>query len=97
MDVHKPTALVCPGCEREVPTGASYCPYCCGDDGRDGAQRRGAFIGGLCGLMAGGVFAALWSTIVGADRATWSATLGVVFACTAVGALCGILRQRRQQ
>lgn len=89
--------VVCPGCERAVPDGAIYCPHCCGADGRDGALRRGAFVGGVCGMLAGGVIVALWSAIVGADRATWSVTFGAVVACVAIGMLWGMLRQRGQR
>ena len=88
--------VVCPGCERDVPNGAIYCPYCCGKDGRSGALKRGAFIGGVCGLMVGGVLAAIWSSVVGPERATWGVTFGVAVAGMATGMIWGMLRQRRQ-
>jgi len=89
-----PKVVVCPGCEREVPSGAVYCPYCCGRDGRGGARRRGAFIGAIGGLMIGGVAAAIWSSIVGPERATWGVTFAVVLAWMASGMVWGMLRQR---
>jgi len=90
----EPAPKVCPGCEREVPCGAAYCPYCCGQDGRGGARRRGAFIGAIGGLMVGGVAAAIWSSLVGPENVTWGLTFGVVLAGMAIGILCGVLRQR---
>ena len=91
-----PKLVVCPGCERAVPNGAIYCPHCCGQDGRDGALKRGAFIGGLGGLMVGGVVAAIWSSVVGPERATWGVTFAVVVAGVATGMIWGMLRQRGQ-
>ena len=91
-----PKVVVCPGCERDVPNGAIYCPYCCGKDGRSGALKRGAFIGGVCGLMVGGVLAAIWFSVVGPERATWGVTLAVVVACLTTGMLWGMLRLRGQ-
>jgi len=89
-----PKVVVCPGCEREVPHGATYCPYCCGKDGRGGALRRGGFIGGIGGLMLGGVLAAIWSSVVGPERATWGLTFGIVVASVVAGMLWGMLRRR---
>ena len=45
--------IICPSCEQSVPGDALYCPYCCGDDGRLGAAKRGAFIGGIFGVILG--------------------------------------------
>jgi ABC-type uncharacterized transport system permease subunit len=46
--------------------------------------------------MVGGVAAAIWSSVVGPERATWGLTFGVVVAGMAIGMLWGILRQRGQ-
>ena len=86
--------VVCPACERELPKESLHCPYCCGDDGHQGALMRGAYIGAIVGLMVGGVAAAVWSTVVGPERATWELTLGVVAACVTTGLIWGILHQR---
>lgn len=86
--------VVCPACERELPKGSLHCPSCCGDDGHQGALMRGAYIGAIVGLMVGGIVAAVWSTLVGPDRATWGMTLGLVVACVTAGLIWGILHQR---
>lgn len=97
MDEPVAQLVVCPACERELPKGSLHCPYCCGDDGHQGALMRGAYIGAIVGLMVGGVAAAVWSTLVGPERATWGLTLGMVVACVTTGSIWGILHQRRQK
>jgi len=92
--LHKP--MICTGCEREVPAESSFCPYCCGEDGRRGAFMRGGFIGGIFGLMAGGLAASLWSSVIGQDRVTWSMTLGAVLAGATLGMIWGVFHQRRK-
>ncbi|WP_300453355.1 hypothetical protein [Accumulibacter sp.] len=79
--------IICPSCERQVAAGSLYCPYCCGEDGRRGATKRGAFVGGVFGLLAGGLLTALWSSVVGPEKATW----GVVFAITIGGGVFGMV------
>lgn len=89
-------ALVCPGCAREVPHGSLYCPYCCGEDGREGALRRGGFIGGIFGLMAGGLAASVWFAIIGPERADWNVTLAMVFGGVITGLVLGMIHQRKR-
>ena len=88
--------MVCPGCAREVPSGAPYCPYCCGEDGRECALRRGGFIGGIFGLMAGGLAASVWFAFIGPEHATWNATLGMVFGGVIAGLVLGLIHQRKR-
>jgi len=82
-----PAMIVCPSCGRAVPIASSYCPYCCGEDGRRGAARRGAFLGGVFGLLAGGLATAVWSSIIGPEQAPW----GPVVTITLVGGMAGIV------
>lgn len=89
------TPIVCPSCEREVPGTALYCPYCCGDDGRSGAMTRGAFIGGIFGLLAGGLAAAFWSSLVGPEQATWWPVLAIALGGGGGGMIIGALSNRR--
>jgi len=91
-----PGTIVCPSCEREVPADASHCPYCCGDDGRRGAIKRGAFVGGVFGLLAGGLLAALWSSIVGPEQANGEVVVAMTLACATCGALLGAMRNRKE-
>ena len=86
--------VVCPSCERELPKGSLHCPYCCGDDGDQGALMRGAYIGAIVGLMVGGIVAAVYSSLVGTDNATWGFSMGVVVACVTTGLIWGVLHQR---
>ena len=88
--------IVCPSCEQAVPRGAPYCPYCCGEDGRRGVTKRGAFIGGVFGLLAGGLSSAVWSSLVGVEQATGKLVLAITLACAAVGAIVGAILSRRQ-
>lgn len=88
--------ITCESCEREVPNGSIYCPHCCGDDGREGAIKRGGFVGGMLGLMAGGVAAAVWSSIVGPERGTWGMVFGITMGSVVTGALLGMIRQRKE-
>ena len=88
--------ITCESCEREVPNGSIYCPYCCGEDGREGAIKRGGFVGGILGLMAGGVAAAVWFSAVGPERGTWGMVFGITMGCVVTGALLGMIRQRKE-
>lgn len=87
--------MLCPSCERLVPAGSSYCPYCCGEDGRRGAIKRGVFIGGVFGLLAGGLAAAVWSSIVGPEQATGELVLAITLACAAVCSVLGAIHHRK--
>lgn len=87
---------VCPGCDRAIPADAGFCPFCCGEDGRQGALRRGGFIGGIFGLMAGGLAASVWSWVVGPEQVTWDATLWLVLGGVVAGMIWGLLHQRKK-
>ncbi len=87
--------VVCAGCEREVPDGSIYCPYCCGEDGQLGAVKRGGFIGGVMGMIAGGLIAAFWSSIVGPERGTWGMVFGITLGGAVTGLILGMVRQRK--
>lgn len=87
--------VVCAGCEREVPNGSIYCPYCCGEDGQLGAVKRGGFIGGVMGMIAGGLIAAFWSSIVGPERGTWGMVFGITLGGAVTGLILGMVRQRK--
>ncbi len=91
-----PATIVCPSCEREVPGDAAHCPYCCGDDGRRGATKRGAFVGGVFGLLAGGLLAALWSSIVGPEQASGEVVVAMTLACATSGAVLGAMSSRKE-
>ncbi len=91
-----PATIVCPSCEREVPGDAAHCPYCCGDDGRRGAIKRGAFVGAVFGLLTGGLLAALWSSIVGPEQANGEVVVAMTLACATCGALLGAMRNRKE-
>ncbi len=88
--------IPCPSCERLVPAGSSYCPYCCGEDGRRGAIKRGVFIGGVFGLLAGGLAAAVWSSIVGPEKATGEWVLAITLACAAISSMLGAIHNRKE-
>ncbi len=87
-------AVVCPACEQPVARGAAHCPHCHGDDGRRGAAKRGAFIGGVIGLLGGGLAVAVWSPIVGPQQATWGPVLSIMAAAAVIGIIVGALRSR---
>ena len=90
-----PEVIVCGGCERELPGGSLYCPYCCGEDGRRGATGRGAFLGGLFGLLAGGLLTAAWSSAVGPEETGWSSVLAIIAAGITSGVVVGVIRSRK--
>lgn len=90
-----PEVIVCRACERMLPASSLYCPHCCGADGRRGATGRGAFLGGLFGVLAGGLIAAVWSSAVGPEQTSWSQMLTVLLPCIAIGAVIGIIRSRK--
>ena len=90
-----PEMIICPSCEQAVPAGSLYCPYCCGEDGRRGASKRGAFIGGVFGLLAGGLLSAVWSSAVGPEQATWSPVLAITLAGGGIGIVVGVIRSRK--
>ena len=83
-------SITCHNCEREVPGGSAHCPHCCGDDGRRGAARRGAFFGGILGLLGGAVGAAMWSSIFAPEHNTWGVVSGIMAVCAVAGAVLGI-------
>lgn len=88
-------ALVCQNCEAEVPAGAAHCPRCCGVDGQLGESKRRAVIGGLVGFMAGGVAAAVYSSIVGPESGNWSVVGGIALAGIVFGVLLGVFNRPR--
>lgn len=94
MDDGAPPVVACLGCRREVPNGSIYCPYCCGEGGRQSAIMRGALIGGLFGLLVGAAISVGWTAAIGLDRATWGRAFGVVVTCVTTGLMWGMLRQR---
>ena len=87
--------MVCPSCEQEVPKGSLYCPVCCGEDGRRGAVKRGAFVGGVFGLLAGGLLTAVWSSAVGPEQATWGPVLSITLAAALAGMVVGAISNRK--
>ena len=87
--------ITCGNCEREVANGSIYCPHCCGDDGREGAIKRGGFVGGVIGLMAGAVIAAFWFSFVGPERGTWGMVFGITMTGVVSGLMLGMIRQRK--
>ncbi|HPP47137.1 MAG TPA: hypothetical protein PLF25_06500 [Accumulibacter sp.] len=89
-------SIACPSCERKLPGSVLYCPYCCGDDGRSGALARGAFIGGIFGLLAGGLATVLWSNIVGQTQATWGPVLAITLGGGGAGMLIGVIVNRKR-
>jgi hypothetical protein len=91
-----PPTVTCESCEREVPKDAAFCPYCCGEDGQLGAVKRGAFVGGILGLMGGGIGAAVWSSIVGPERGSWGVVLGIALGGVLAGVVLGMIRRRKQ-
>lgn len=94
--VDAPRTVVCGSCGHEVPNGAIYCPRCCGEDGQLGAVKRGGFIGGVLGMMAGGIVAAIWSSIVGPERGTWGMVFGITLGAAVTGLMLGMIRQRKK-
>jgi hypothetical protein len=87
-------ALYCHNCEAEVPAGASHCPRCCGEDGEQGVAMRRAVIGGMVGLMAGGVLAAICSSALGGAEGGWMLPLVIAAGTTVAGVLVGVLGKR---
>ena len=87
--------ILCRSCEQLLPAGSPYCPHCCGEDGRRGAIKRGAFIGGVFGLLAGGLAAAVWSSIVGPEQATGELVLAITLACAAICSVLGAIHHRK--
>lgn len=87
--------VVCPGCGRDVPNGSIYCPYCCGESGRQSALLRAALKGALLGLLAGCLLAGAWTLVIGFDRATWGRALAVVLAGLTTGLVLAMARHRR--
>lgn len=82
--------LFCHNCEQPVPEGATHCPRCCGEDGQQGATKRRAIIGGMVGLMAGGVLAAISSSIIQPEGDAWRLVFGITAACALTGAILGV-------
>ncbi|MCP5249690.1 MAG: hypothetical protein H6942_14335 [Candidatus Accumulibacter sp.] len=90
-----PGTIVCGSCARELPGDSPYCPYCCGEDGRRGASGRGAFLGGLFGVLAGGLITAVWSSAVGPEQTAWRSVLAIIGGCVTVGVIVGVIRSRK--
>jgi hypothetical protein len=88
--------ITCNNCEREVPHGSLHCPHCCGEDGLRGSLQRGAFTGGILGLIAGGVGAAFFLSIFGSEYNTWTVVSGIVLCFVLVGAGLGIKNSRSE-
>lgn len=87
--------IVCRSCERRMPADLSFCPHCCGDDGRRGACLRGAFVGGVFGMLGGGLASAVWSSMTGLETTAWMPVLLVVLAVTVVGMAAGAIAGRK--
>ncbi len=87
--------IICRSCEQAVPGGSLYCPYCFGADGRRGAMTRGAFVGGVFGLLAGGLASAFWSSLVGPENAGWSVVGSIVVGGVTLGVVVGAIVNRR--
>jgi hypothetical protein len=97
--VHKAldaSTRMCENCERAVPADSLHCPHCCGDDGQLGAVKRGAFTGGILGLMAGGVGTAILLAIIGPEYNTWGIVSGIMLGFVVVGAVMGIMSHRKE-
>lgn len=88
--------VTCENCEREVPADSLHCPYCCGEDGRLGALKRGAYTGGILGMMVGGVSTAMFLSLFGPEYNTWSVVSGIIFGFVLVGAALGINNSRKE-
>ena len=95
MSEHAPRFVVCPGCGRDVPNGSIYCPYCCGESGRQSALLRAALKGAVLGALAGCLLAGAWTLAIGLDRATWGRALAVVLAGLTTGLILAMARHRR--
>lgn len=89
-----PETIICAGCEQPIAKDAPHCPYCCGEDGRLGEVKRGAFLGAVFGLLGGSLLVAVWSSIVGPEQATWGPVLSIVLAGAVTGMIVGALRSR---
>jgi hypothetical protein len=90
-----PEMIICRSCEQSVPSGSLYCPYCCGADGRRGATKRGAFVGGVFGLLAGGLASAAWSSVVGAEHAGWGVVGSITLGGVTIGIVLGAILNHR--
>ena len=66
-----------------------------GEDGRRGAAKRGAFVGGVFGLLAGGLLTAVWSSAVGPEQASWGPVLSITLAATLAGMVVGAISNRK--
>jgi hypothetical protein len=47
-------------------------------------------------LLAGGLSAAVWSSIVGPEQATGELVLAITLACAAMGIVLGAIRSRKE-
>ncbi|MCM8596621.1 hypothetical protein [Accumulibacter sp.] len=90
-----PRAIVCPACERLLPAGSTYCPSCCGEDGRRGALLRGAMFGWIAGFLFGGLASAAWSSYVGPEQTAWAPVLTTTLGCAVFGVLIGMIVNRK--
>lgn len=87
--------IICPSCERVLPSTSQYCPYCCGEDGRRGALTRGAFLGAVFGLLGGGLATAVWASIIGPEHAPWGPAMTITLAGGVIGVLAGVWTNRK--
>lgn len=90
-----PAMVVCRSCEQWVRGDLPFCPHCCGDDGRRGARTRGAFIGGVFGLLGGGLASAVWSSAMGLEQTTWMPVLLIVLTVMLSGVVAGAIASRK--
>jgi hypothetical protein len=88
--------ITCENCEREVPADSVHCPHCCGEDGQLGAIKRGAYTGGILGMMAGGVSVAMFLSVFGPEYNTWGIVSGTILGFVLVGAGLGINNSRKE-
>jgi hypothetical protein len=87
--------ITCENCEREVPAGSLHCPYCCGEDGQRGELKRGAYTGGILGMIVGAVSTAMFLSLFGPEYNTWPVVSGIILCFIIVGAALGINNSRK--
>ncbi len=85
---------ICQNCDRTVPADSLHCPHCCGDDGQRGEAKRGAFTGGILGLITGAMGTAVLLAIIGPEYNTWGMVSGIVLGFVIVGAVMGVMNSR---
>jgi Na+/proline symporter len=87
--------ITCENCEREVPAGSLHCPYCCGEDGQRGELKRGAYTGGILGMIVGAVCTAMFLSLFGPEYNTWPVVSGIILGFVIVGAALGVNNSRK--